>query len=159
VANTTDAVLTGARHSSVYYQITSAPFSSTSGTVLREHWPVSATPQARLGVTMTTHCANPACGTRFQYFRSGKVFLIDYKSVCTPLKRPTYGVLWLCGTVRSSCACRLVPRETSFLSSLSQPARRPRRFTAAASRQVTEEAVHRGGQFFAFCEYANELSF
>ena len=31
---------------------------------------------------MTTHCANPACAKRFQYFRSGKVFLIDYKSSC-----------------------------------------------------------------------------
>jgi hypothetical protein len=29
---------------------------------------------------MTTHCANSECGTPFRYFRSGRIFLIDFKA-------------------------------------------------------------------------------
>ena len=37
---------------------------------------------------MTTHCANPVCGARFQYFRTGKVYLIDFKSAYPALRPP-----------------------------------------------------------------------
>jgi hypothetical protein len=47
---------------------------------------------------MTTHCANPACGARFQYFRTGKVYLIDFKSAYPALRPPRdMEYFWLCG--------------------------------------------------------------
>ena len=47
---------------------------------------------------MTTHCANSECGTRFRYFRSGKIFLIDFKANGKPTSQNRdMEYFWLCG--------------------------------------------------------------
>ena len=44
---------------------------------------------------MTAHCANSACGANFRYFRSGKIYLIDFKLNGNTAREMEY--FWLCG--------------------------------------------------------------
>jgi hypothetical protein len=47
---------------------------------------------------MTTHCANSECGTPFRYFRSGKIFLIDFMANGTATRHSRdMEYFWLCG--------------------------------------------------------------
>jgi hypothetical protein len=68
---------------------------------------------------MTTHCANPACRTPFRYFRSGKVFLIDFKSARAPLN-PTRDMeyFWLCGNCSLKMRVSVNPEGNIILEQL-----------------------------------------
>jgi hypothetical protein len=68
---------------------------------------------------MTTHCANSECGTPFRYFRSGKIFLIDFKAngtVTSPSRDMEY--FWLCGNCSPKMRVTVDPRGNAILEHL-----------------------------------------
>jgi hypothetical protein len=92
---------------------------------------------------MTTHCANPACGTRFQYFRSGKVFLIDYKSACTPLTRPRdMEYFWLCGNCSPKMRVSVNSEGNIILEQLESTSSPSSKLAVAASAGPPTKKLH-----------------
>lgn len=85
---------------------------------------------------MTTHCANPSCGTRFQYFRSGKVFLIDFKSAGAPLKPPRdMEYFWLCGSCSPKMRVSVDSAGNVVLEQLETAGSPPRKIVAATTAE------------------------
>ena len=80
---------------------------------------------------MTTQCANKACGTRFRYFRSGKIYLIDFKSNANGAHHGRdVEYFWLCGSCSLKMRVSLNSDGNVILEDL-EAASSPARQTAA----------------------------
>ena len=91
---------------------------------------------------MTAHCANPACAKRFQYFRSGKVFLIDYKSSCMPRKRPRdIEYFWLCGDCSLNMRVSVNAEGNIVLEDLASSGPTAKKIVTTASVGITSKKL------------------
>lgn len=71
---------------------------------------------------MTTHCANPDCGTRFRYFRSGKIFLIDFRANGTlGSHNRDMEYFWLCGDCSAKMRVTIDSNANVILEHLEAP--------------------------------------
>jgi len=77
---------------------------------------------------MTTHCANSECGTPFRYFRSGRIFLIDFKATgmaTSPSRDMEY--FWLCGNCSTKMRVTVDARGNAILEHLEVPVSPPKK--------------------------------
>lgn len=71
---------------------------------------------------MTTHCANSDCSTRFRYFRSGKIFLIDFKANGTSASHSRdMEYFWLCGDCSAKMRVTVDSNGNAVLEQLEAP--------------------------------------
>jgi hypothetical protein len=93
---------------------------------------------------MTTNCANAACGERFQYFRSGKIYLIDFKAAGKSENHAREAeYFWLCGDCAQKMRVTLNSEGSVILEQLAAAA--PSRKKPTAERDVLVKAVSLSG--------------
>jgi hypothetical protein len=88
---------------------------------------------------MTTHCANSECGTPFRYFRSGKIFLIDFKANGTATRHGRdMEYFWLCGNCSAKMRVTVDPSGNSILEQLALSASAPKKPALAELKAVAK---------------------
>jgi hypothetical protein len=77
---------------------------------------------------MTTHCANSSCGAPFRYFRSGKIFLMDFKANGTaPGHARDTEYFWLCGDCSAHMRVTVDSHGNAILEHMGLPASPPKK--------------------------------
>jgi hypothetical protein len=91
---------------------------------------------------MTTQCANSHCGTRFRYFRSGKIFLIDFKANGTVAGHGRdMEYFWLCGECSKKMRVTVDSNGDAILEQLEAPVSTQKKTAAITELKMAPKAL------------------